>query len=120
FGVEEEEIKQILYDDFQYIPVIKSCAGTTSTTDYELGHIDTDCFPNPCKDWLTIEFSSENEHLKISVFDATGQELKVLSNQRFNAGDHQIKFDASQLPPGNYFYRLQGHLKLKTKGFIKV
>ena len=120
FEVDEQEIKQILYDDFQYIPVIKSCSQTTSTTDYELGHVDTSCFPNPCEDWLTIQFTSENEHLKISIFDATGQELRVLTNQKFTAGEHQIKFDASQLPAGNYYYRLQGNLKLKTKGFIKV
>ena len=119
FGVEESEIKNLLFEDFSYLPVINPCL-TSSTETSQLIDIETNIFPNPCKSWATIEFYSKGEALKISLFDAIGQELKVISNQFFQEGNTSIKVDFSQLTAGNYFYQITGKLKSKTKGFIKI
>lgn len=77
-------------------------------------------FPNPFQNWTTIRFSSENEWAKLSIYDAMGNELRVLTNQRMAAGEHEIKFDAGDLPAGNYYARLLLKGRQKTKAMIKV
>jgi len=119
FGVELSQVSKVLHEDFQYLPLV-SCA-ITNTDDPSRGPVvEMDNYPNPFKNWTTIRFKSENEWVKLSVFDALGSELKVLTNQRMSAGEHEIRFDASQLPAGNYYYRLLLEGRQKTKPMIKA
>jgi len=121
FGVEEAEIKNLLFEDFSYIPVINPClTSSTDNSGAQLIDIETKIYPNPCKSWATIEFYSKAENLKVALFDARGQELKVISNQFFSEGLTSIKVDFSNLTAGNYFYQITGKLKSKTTGFIKI
>ena len=121
FGVEEQEVKALLFEDFNYIPVINPCVVSSSNnTALEVSSFNTYIFPNPCKDWATIYFNSEGEKIRISLFDALGQELRMITNQFIPRGDHQIKINTSELSAGNYFYQITGPFKNKTKGFIKM
>ena len=119
FNVEETEIRASLNPDFQYIPVISECSATTPTKNIVPDPIDTRVFPNPFRDLTTIEFVSENEFVRISVFDALGSELQVLMSKTLPAGTHQITFDGNKLPAGSYFYRIQMDGKLTTKRMVK-
>lgn len=120
FGVDESEIRQILFEDFNYVPVIKSCNPTTPTIDLNIESFDSKCYPNPCENWMTIEFETPGEHIRLSIFDALGQELKVITNQNYQAGQYSLKVDTSQLTSGNYFYQIKAATRMRTKGFIKV
>ncbi len=120
FGVDQSEIRQILFEDFQYIPIIKSCNQTTANQNIEIETIEISSYPNPCTNWMTISFESKGEHIRLSLFDALGQELKVITNQHLQAGNHNIKIETSSLSSGNYFYQIIGNSRMKTKGFIKI
>ncbi len=64
--------------------------------------------PNPFNPSTTFEYRIPvDEHVKLSVFDALGREVKVLVNELKNAGTHALVFDAKDLPSGIYFYRLE-------------
>ena len=119
FDVDEATIGELLYEDFQYIPIIKSCA-TTSTDDLFDEAIEINAFPNPFRNTTTIEFTSKNEWVRISIFDVIGNEVKVLTDQQFSEGKHSIYFEANGLPAGPYFYRLQTKTGQKTKRFVKI
>lgn len=119
FGMELAEVGKMLHEDFQYLPLV-SCA-ITSTDDPTSGPpIEMDNFPNPFQNWTTIRFSSESEWAKLSIYDAMGNELRVLTNQRMAAGEHEIRFDAGDLPAGNYYARLLLKGRQKTKAMIKA
>lgn len=123
FEVNETDVRSILYENFQYLPILRVCAAPTSThpeADLNKETIETNAFPNPFKNWTTISFRSGNEWGRLSVFDAAGNEVRVLSNQRFSAGEHQIRFEAHDLPAGSYYYRLQLDGRQKTKKLIKI
>ena len=68
-----------------------------------------DAYPNPFNPTTTISFSlGKSAKISLRVFDVLGKEIAVLIDyQNLNAGNHEIRFDASTLSSGMYFYRLQ-------------
>ena len=65
-------------------------------------------FPNPFNPAATIRFELPRpSDVRLSVFDIVGHEVLVLVNERKDAGFHEVKFDASGLSSGVYFYRLR-------------
>ena len=122
FEVDEGEVRSILNDDFQYIPIINPCDFSTSTNEIitEIESFDTYCYPNPASDWMTIAFDSKGENIRISLFDARGQQLNVITNGFFPEGKKEVKVETRGLTPGNYFYQIVSESRTRTKGFIKI
>ena len=64
-------------------------------------------YPNPCRNSSTIEFTlPQSEHVKIDIFDMSGNFLKVLINEHLAQGPHQIKLISDNLPNGMYTYKI--------------
>lgn len=121
FEVSEEDIKSLFYPDFQYLPLLTSCKLTDVKEEILAGKdLLLRNYPNPFLRNTTIEFESPGGHVRLSIFNAMGSELQVLVNKRLDSGIHQIAFDGSQLPAGNYYYRLQMPGKVNTKRMVKV
>jgi hypothetical protein len=65
-------------------------------------------FPNPFNPTTDIRFALPSAaNARLTVFNVIGQEIAVLTNGMRPAGVHTVTFDASQLPAGIYFYRLE-------------
>lgn len=65
-------------------------------------------FPNPFNPATEIRFALPTaSNVRLSVFNVIGQEIAILADGMHNAGVHSVSFDASQLPAGVYFYRLE-------------
>lgn len=61
-------------------------------------------YPNPFSDKTNINFSIvEAGNVVVSIHDMTGRELSVLSNEVMTAGEHQISWEAGNVPNGIYF-----------------
>lgn len=118
FGVEETEIRSLLYEDFTVLPLI-NCS-ITGTQDVEQKVIEMSMSPNPCSNYFNLNFESENEWVKLSIYDAIGFEVKRVFNKKLTAGLHQVNVDMSSLPAGTYFCRLQMGASQKTKRILKV
>lgn len=64
-------------------------------------------YPNPFNPTTTIRYTLPVSALvSIKVFDVLGNEITNLVNEEKQAGEYEIKFDASKLPSGVYFYQL--------------
>lgn len=74
-------------------------------------------YPNPFNPSTTIEFTIPTEdHVKLSIYDILGKEVKIIVNQNLSAGKHSLLVDVSGLTTGIYFYRLQaGSINLVKK-----
>ncbi len=120
FEVPEEGVKDILFDEFQYIPILASCNMPSDSNDLTEESLSVEVFPNPFAEWVTIKFPSKSEWMKVTIFDALGQERKVLAAQNFDAGVHELRFEARGLAPGNYFVHVSSETEVKTKSLIKV
>jgi len=65
-------------------------------------------YPNPFNPSTQIRYFVPTDGLvNLKVFDLLGREVVVLVNEFRKAGAHHVTFDASNLPSGIYFYRLQ-------------
>ncbi|MCX6162221.1 MAG: T9SS type A sorting domain-containing protein, partial [Ignavibacteriae bacterium] len=63
-------------------------------------------YPNPFNPVTTIKYQIPKDGLvKLIIYDVLGREIKILVNEIKTAGYYDIKFDASYLSSGIYFYR---------------
>jgi spore germination protein YaaH len=58
----------------------------------------------------------------LKIFDVLGREVATLANEMRSAGVHSIRWDASSLPSGVYFYRLRaGDASTSSaRGFVET
>jgi hypothetical protein len=64
-------------------------------------------YPNPFNPSTTIHYQlAEPDHVKIIVYSALGEKVKVLVDGWHNFGTYSVTFDGSELPAGVYFYNL--------------
>jgi hypothetical protein len=64
-------------------------------------------YPNPFNPTTNIEFSlPKRAEVKLEVFNSLGRRVAVLIDEAKPAGFHTVRFDASSLSSGMYFYRL--------------
>lgn len=69
---------------------------------------DISNYPNPFNPTTTIKFSlAKNSHVSIKIYNNLGQEVKELVNDFIEAGSYESVFDASNLPSGIYFCKIQ-------------
>lgn len=69
-------------------------------------------YPNPFNPATTINYElTGSSNVKLSIYDITSREIKMLVNEKQIAGKHSVSFDASNLASGIYIY------KLKTDSF---
>jgi uncharacterized protein (DUF1501 family) len=120
FDVEEEVVKDLLYDDFQHLPILQTCDSVSAQEILKAGELELNAYPNPFDQSTNIEFTVKSGWVRISLFDVIGSELKVLTNQKFNAGTHQIRMEGNDLASGSYYYRIQTDYGQKTKRLVKV
>jgi plastocyanin len=67
-------------------------------------------FPNPVQSVTTMHFTLPSDQIvSLKVYNVLGDEVATVTNGRTQAGEHEVKFDASQLPAGHYFLRLEAH-----------
>lgn len=64
-------------------------------------------YPNPFNPVTTIGYQlSGASEVSLKVFDMLGREVAALVSGKQSAGNYEVRFDASRLATGIYFYRL--------------
>jgi len=121
FEVAESDIQEMIKPDYQHIPVLNVCDTSVPVREIIDTNIETWAAPNPFHTTTQIHFTCQNERVRLSIFNLEGKELKVLVDRKMAGGAHNIQFDGSGLPTGNYFYRLQLESGMqKSKLMVKV
>ncbi len=78
-------------------------------------------YPNPFNPITVIRYQlSNNSEVTLKVYDVLGNEVATLVNEYKTAGGYEAEFDASNLPSGTYFYRLQAGEYTETKKLILI
>ncbi len=76
-------------------------------------------YPNPFNPSTRIIYQiAAASNVKLEVFDMLGRKVATLVNERKDAGEYSVNFNASGLSSGVYFYRLQTDKFTQTKKMI--
>ncbi len=112
-GTHRFRLKQIDFDGiFRYSPVVE-------VTVVEDRYALRAAYPNPFSLTTRLAYAlPRDSEVRLSVFDVLGREVKVLVAGPQPAGSHDAVFDASNLPAGAYFYRLQAGGFEDMKGLV--
>ncbi len=64
-------------------------------------------YPNPFNPSTIISYELRvTNYVSLRIFDISGKNIATLVNEKQNAGNHEIEFNAGNLPSGIYFYKL--------------
>jgi subtilisin-like proprotein convertase family protein len=78
-------------------------------------------YPNPFNPVTTIKFDiPKSSYVNITLFDMLGREVKKLVNENRTAGTYEIRFDASDLASGTYFYRIDAGSFTDVKKMVLI
>jgi len=91
--------------------------GINVPTDFSLNQN----YPNPFNPKTSITYSiSKAQLITLKVFDALGNNVAILINEKQNPGTYSVNWDASNYSSGIYFYTLEGNFFSRTKKMILI
>ena len=109
----DDTLGVIIYDNFE--PTGISLEQIPS----ELGFVLEQNYPNPFNPTTKIRWQSPvSSWQTLKVYNMLGNEIAMLVNEKKPAGSYEVSFDASGLPSGVYFYKLQAGSYVETKKMI--
>jgi hypothetical protein len=96
---------------------IPHVSNNTMPTNYSLEQN----YPNPFNPLTDITFSIPKAGLvQLIVYDVLGKEIEVLAKESYQPGKYTVKFDASRLASGVYFYTLRVNDFTATKKMMVI
>jgi len=102
-------LRSMSYDDI----ILTSVFGASPTFPSTVQLLQN--YPNPFNPSTTIRYAlPQRSHVTLTVFNTLGQQVATLVNETQEPGYHDVRFDASGLASGVYFYRLQAGSFVKT------
>ncbi len=98
--------------------------GVRYTADVPTSFVLHQNYPNPFNPTTTITFSiplsvvGQLPVISLRVYDLLGREVAMLVNDKLQAGNCEVTFNAEGLPSGTYFCRLQAGEFMQTKRLL--
>jgi hypothetical protein len=76
-------------------------------------------YPNPFNPSTIISYSlPTRQFVTLKVYDVLGKEISTLVNEEKPAGGYTVQFNATNLPSGVYFYRINSGNYSETKKLL--
>jgi enterochelin esterase-like enzyme len=78
-------------------------------------------YPNPFNPTTTIRFELKDpQEIELSVYNTSGQLVRILEKGIFETGAYAIQFDGTALPSGVYFYSLKWNGGSEARKMVMV
>jgi hypothetical protein len=76
-------------------------------------------YPNPFNPSTSIDYEiPERSHVNVKIYDILGQEMATILNETKEAGKYNIRFNATGLPGGVYFYMIRAGDFISTRKLV--
>ena len=102
---------EVMSDGCAYWTQSRAFTGTRELADVALEYELDQNYPNPFNPTTEIRYQiSELSNVSLKVYDVLGREVRTLVNRKKGPGTYEVRFDASGLASGVYFYRIEAML----------
>lgn len=102
--------------------VFRFTTGSTSSVDENSNLITYNLeqnYPNPFNAVTVIKYHlAKPGFITLSIYSMLGVEIEKLVTEEKSAGSYEVEYDATHLPSGIYFYRLQAGSFTETKKMV--
>jgi hypothetical protein len=96
-------------------PDVVSAIGDPAALPYTLGQN----YPNPFNPATTFKFTlPSQDFVTLKVYDVSGRLVATVLSKEMTPGEHTVRFDATGLVSGVYFYRLETSAGVQTKKMV--
>ena len=119
FDVDESAVRDLLYQDFQRLPILEPCESTTSQNNWVRDSLEAFVYPNPTSSQSTVQFVSQGGRVSLDLFDALGNQISNLYSGYRAFGEHQVQIELHGKPAGVYYLRLQEGARQRTLRLVK-
>ena len=119
FDVPEDKVRELLYEEFQHLPILKDCSISTNNNEILKDDFNVVLKPNPFSHFVRLSFNSGNERVTVKIFDGLGQVVRNVSSKKYSEGYHELLIETHDLPSGNYFVRVQTQFQQRTVKMVK-
>jgi hypothetical protein len=100
---------------YSYTVSSKATAVLSETLPHEAISLEQN-FPNPFNPSTAISFQlSDVSHTTLRVYDVLGRVVGTLVDRRMEAGSHTVRWNASDVPAGVYFYQMRVNGSVVTR-----
>lgn len=120
FCVAPEDVSNMLYKNYQYLPLIESSACSIEQPASNLGDKLIRNDPNPFTGSTTITFKTAGGYTLVQIFDVSGKLIAVPVSAAYQPGEYTVTFDGSALATGIYYARLQNGSTQQVRTMIKA
>ena len=81
----------------------------------------TKIYPNPFNPSTEVEFALPNDaHVMLSVSDLNGRQIETISDGFQSSGLHSYRWNATEIPSGVYYVKLQFENQVETMKAVLV
>ncbi|MBK6484809.1 MAG: T9SS type A sorting domain-containing protein [Chitinophagaceae bacterium] len=88
-------------------------------SDYETYEPMFSAYPNPLSQSTTVSFSlNEISPVVIEIMDVNGRSIRVIANNNFSSGTHEVTFNRESLIAGIYFLQLKTNVGMMMKKVV--
>lgn len=120
FCVDPNDIKTMLFKDYQYLPFIQGTACSMQNPSV-LGFNLITNYPNPFDSTTKISFKTTGGHTLIQIFDTAGRLIAVPIDRTYDsAGEYTFDFYTGQFAAGVYYARLQNGSTQQVRTMLKI
>ena len=120
FCLPQTTADSVLLHSKPLIPILNSTCTPVSTTHQRAGDAYIRNYPNPAAVQTTIQLEAFGQNVVVEIFDPQGRLIDTLIDAMLPNGVHEITYDVSHLPQGNYYYRYQSGTIVQTKALTVV
>lgn len=117
-GAYIQHSESILYvDNLSFDTLITSVSLTSNELPIKFNLAQN--YPNPFNPTTNISFTiPSRSFVTIKLFDIIGREITTLVSEELRSGNYSRQWNATNIPSGVYFYRLQAGSYIETKKLV--
>lgn len=117
FELSDADVKSAMGNkSFNTLPIFKTNSATVEDYVDLVSRISLNkIYPNPATENTDIEYFTESGNVKVTVFDAMGQQVAILKEGWHAHGTYTVNFAVSGLRKGNYYVQLSQGEKRQTE-----